>query len=496
MHYITERHDPGDVISTGTMTLAGITTPETVSNLAMTGSQPFLAVTTSSSGNAVQFGTYNWMSHAVKGPIYGLDDLVWRSIVWAARKPFVMQGVPPFVTMRVDDESGPFWWLDIANEFGFKPWAGLFFHNIDDAEAAHLSSLVNAGLATTSIHAFNGGFFYFNHSGSDWPDATIAAYYAEGTQWHLDHNIPISKFMLPHYYEIGTNAFQGLSDWGVEFIGTQMEPGNGYGAPWIMNGPYRNYETGGSSEGRPGYYADFITVPGHPEFDGQFFNCVTEIRDDAGYEWYPSSDVAGSIGRGTRQTKRALDSMALATLFTHGYFMDGIPPESWRAILEGITTNLEPYNPIYVTLDHACQYIRAMHTSDILDSTYDPVSRQVTATLTGETDMPTMFYLFTEEGANIQETLVDVPTFSGSTDVVYQLAGPLDHIIVTPSTATVAIGGTQQFTAQGYDADDNPIPNLPFTWNVVSGGGTINPSGLFTAGLVASDIHGYGSRFI
>ena len=60
-----------------------------------------------------------------------------------------------------------------------------------------------------------------------------------------------------------------------------------------------------------------LTVPGHPEFDGQFFNCVTEIRDDAGYEWYPSNDVACTIDRGTRQTKRALDSMALATLFTH-----------------------------------------------------------------------------------------------------------------------------------------------------------------------------------
>ena len=106
-------------------------------------------------------------------------------------------------------------------------------------------------------------------------------------------------------------------------------------------------------------------IPGHPEFDGQFFNCVTEIRDDAGYEWYPSSDVAGTIGRGTRQTKRALDSMALATLFTHGYFMGDVGPESWRATLQGITDNLAPYNPIYVTLDYACQYVRAMHTSDI-----------------------------------------------------------------------------------------------------------------------------------
>ena len=283
MHYITEMHEVGETVSTGSMTMAGITLPAEVDALAMTGAQPFLATTTSGLGNAVQFGSYDWISYDVKGPMYPIDDLVWRSIVWAARKPFALQGLPPFLTMRVDDESGPFNWIHIANEFGFIPWAGLFFHNVDAAEAADLSALVNGGNATAAIHAFSGNFFYYNHGVGDWPDATMEAYYAEGTQWHLDNNIPISKFVLPHYYEFGTNAFQGLSDWGVEFVGTMMDPGNGYGAPWIMNGPYRKYETGSSSWGGPVYYADFMEVPGHPEFDGQFFNCVTEIRDDAGY---------------------------------------------------------------------------------------------------------------------------------------------------------------------------------------------------------------------
>src|SRR5512139_3567951 len=65
------------------------------------------------------------------------------------------------------------------------------------------------------------------------------------------------------------------------------------------------------------------------------------------------------------------------------------------------------------------------------------------------------------------------------------LSGPLDHIIVTPTLATVAAGGVQQFTAQGYDAAGNLIPNLPFSWQVVNGGGTISAQGLFTAGTAA-----------
>ena len=110
--------------------------------------------------------------------MYGADDLVWRSIVWAARKPFVMQGLPPFVTMRVDDESGPFNWMHVANEFGIEPWAGLFYHNVDDVESADLAALTNAGDATVSIHAKNGSFFYFNHGSGDHDASTVAANFA------------------------------------------------------------------------------------------------------------------------------------------------------------------------------------------------------------------------------------------------------------------------------------------------------------------------------
>ena len=425
LHYITERHAEGETISTESMTLAKIVPPAEVDTLAMTGTQPFLAVTTYGEGNAVQWGTYDWMSHAVKGPVFGLDDLVWRSIVWAARKPFVMQGTPNFVTMRVDDEGGPFWWIEIANEFGLKPWAGLFYHDISFIEAIQLSSLVNAGNATTSVHANSELFFlYFNHGVGDYPDDVLEEMYAAVTSFHGTYNIPISKFVLPHFYEFGTNAFQGLSDWGVEFVGTVTYPGFGYYSPWINNGPYRLYEIGTSEDEGPVFYADFISVPGHPEFEGKFFNCITEIRDDAGYEWFPDNDVQGSIGRGTRQTQRALDSMVLATLFTHGYYVQDISQDNWRAILQGVTDNLAPYEPIYVSIDYACQYLRAMHTSDIDSSSYNPNSGEIRTTLGGETDMPTQFYLFTEQDSNIQHVMVDVPIFSGSTEVVTPIKGP------------------------------------------------------------------------
>jgi hypothetical protein len=490
-HYITARHSVGETVTTGSMTLAKIDPPVEVQVLATTASQPLLAVNSYGEGQAVQWGSYNWASHAVKGPVYGLDDLVWRSLVWASRKPFVMQGLPNFVTMRVDDVSGPFWWINIANEFGIKPWAGLFYHDISVIEGLQLSALVNDGNATTAIHANSElDFFYYNHGVGDHADEVMDAYYDAGTSFHNTYNIPISKFVLPHFYEFGTNAFQGLHDWGVEFVGTVMEPGWDYGAYWAIYGPYRLYEVGTSADVVPFTYADFLTVAGHPEFNKEFFNCLTEIRDDAGYEWYPDNDVPGSIGRGTRQTQRALDSMALATLFTHGYYLDDITQNNWRAMLQGITDNLAPYNPIYVTIDYACQYVRATYTSDISFGTFDPATGELRTTLTGETDLPTQFYLFTEEGGAIQEEMVEVPVFNGSTEVVHTIIGPLDHFSFEPIPAPVWEDRGFQVTISARDSAGNLVTDYTGQVTLSDTTGTIQPtvSGAFVGGTWAGEV--------
>ncbi|HVT39091.1 MAG TPA: hypothetical protein VHE78_08595 [Gemmatimonadaceae bacterium] len=62
-------------------------------------------------------------------------------------------------------------------------------------------------------------------------------------------------------------------------------------------------------------------------------------------------------------------------------------------------------------------------------------------------------------------------------------AGPLANISVTPSPATVAVGGTQQFTAVGTDAGGNIVTiTPPVYWSVAAGGGVISANGMFTAG--------------
>jgi hypothetical protein len=60
-------------------------------------------------------------------------------------------------------------------------------------------------------------------------------------------------------------------------------------------------------------------------------------------------------------------------------------------------------------------------------------------------------------------------------------AGPLATITLTPATVTLPAGAPQQYTAVGKDANGNVVVIAP-TWSVVASGGTVNSTGMFTAG--------------
>jgi len=155
MHYITALHPTNDAISfRSSINLGGITAPAGVTALALAGGKPLVAIQKHGQGRAVQWGSYDWMVSTVLGPVDGLDDLVWRGVVWAARKPFVMRGLPHLVTMRIDDAEGPFWWAHMASDAGFKPFLAVFITPTSEANAADLSGLVTNGNATASVHSF------------------------------------------------------------------------------------------------------------------------------------------------------------------------------------------------------------------------------------------------------------------------------------------------------------------------------------------------------
>ncbi|MFI5231365.1 MAG: ice-binding family protein, partial [Gemmatimonadales bacterium] len=74
-------------------------------------------------------------------------------------------------------------------------------------------------------------------------------------------------------------------------------------------------------------------------------------------------------------------------------------------------------------------------------------------------------------------------TVTGSATITVT-PGAIATIVVSPTPSTLAVAGTQQFAAVAKDAGGNVVAFTP-TWSVVAGGGTINTTGLFTAGATA-----------
>jgi hypothetical protein len=454
-HPVTARYTPGQELAlVAALDLAPIPPGETLV-AAAEGGQALLVARTAGQGREVHWAAVEWMDSGVLGAMAGLDGAFWRALVWAARKPFCLRGFPPVVTMRVDDVAGwgrlwqrePLFWVKDAIQAGFKPWLGLFIYNLEEETINDLRELLLSGEATAFPHAFGrpprdertahlyyspdalalrseryDEFIYFDHQNArPWSDAEAARGLAAVDEWYRARGpLPISKCALGHWYEMGANTARHVREtWGCEFIGKLMDfdlPLSA-GIPWLRQGPFRLHEEPGeslphtnkASSHRPVYYADTLQADGV-----RFFNSVTEIRDDAGYEWAPDGDAAASIGRGVRQLRRALDAMALASLFTHETdYIYKIEPQGWSEIISGIAEGIAAYQPLQMTLDEACGLLRATRASRLRGCRLDRESGEVLVTFEGQADRPTYFHIFHEQDTDLAGDRREVPPFDG-----------------------------------------------------------------------------------
>ncbi|MCS6847855.1 MAG: hypothetical protein RMN52_09090 [Anaerolineae bacterium] len=458
-HPITVLHDGQPILLSRPLSIPVMAASADAALLRVGGS-PLLSVHTIGAGRVVRWASLRWAQTDVLGPLGGLDDVFWRSLVWAARKPFVLRGMPPVVGMRVDDVAGtghvwnqpPLWWVHVCNRYGLKPWLGLFLYNLTPEAIMDIRALVAERNATAFPHAFGrppragafdyiatyaadalplrsstyDEFIYFDHEhGRPWTDDEAARGLAAVDDWHVRHGIPISKYAVPHWYEMGQNVAGHLRDrWGVEFVCKIQDIDAPLAAeqPWLPLAPFRLHEPPGACHfdtsrrsGRPVYYADFVNFGGR-----QFFNCVTEIRDDAGYEWAPDDDVSETVGRGVRQLRRALDSMVLPVLFTHETdYIYKISPVAWEAEIKQITAAIRNYEPVFLTMDEAVRYVRALCTSRLVSANYNTRQRELAIAFQGSTDVPIQCQVFSADSSSAKDEdslrplRVEVPKFTG-----------------------------------------------------------------------------------
>lgn len=439
--------------------------------------EPLLVTFPEGQGKVAVWTSSAWMSTFVLGPLGGLDDCLWRSLVWAARKPFAFRGLPPIVVMRVDDVAGlgerwgksPLYWVKTANKYGLDPFLALFIYNLNPAAIDELRGYLLDGKATASPHAFGRpprseapgfkgdnltamdpdfykGFYYYpealelrgrdydeyiyydHHNDRPWSDEEAERGLKAVDEWYAKHKpLPMSVFFTPHWGEYGSNVIPHIVDkWGIEFLGDGMGPDVRFlnSVPWLRAGPFRLYEEPGTCAlgedlrgKRPIYYADFIHVAGRT-----LFVSATEIREFTAYEWGPDNDVEASVARGVKILKRELNSMALTVLFTHETdFICKIKPDNWDHILKGVMEGIRDYHPMLMTVDDGVRYVRATKTSRFDNYRYDAQRKTLQACFSGSADVKTYYYLFTEEEGKIRSRLVEIKPFEGSLNVTTEI---------------------------------------------------------------------------
>ena len=479
-HYITEYHQAGEVQDL----FAYMSVPK-MENINATvlisgNDLPLLVVNADKPGKVVQWTSQDWMYSSVLGPLAGMDDCFWKSIVWAARKPFTMQALPHIATLRVDDVAGsgrqqwdetPLYWVKTVNQYGFKPWLGLFNYNLSPEAIEELKELVHHGLATASPHAFGrpprpessmeyfesyykeqmvpGHFmpdyyypdalpylsdyydefiFYDHNNQKPWPDSIAAIALAAIDDWYEDVGpLPMSTYFVPHWGELGTNVIAHVaSTWNSEFTIVGGNIGKYWSDPSVVStyhGPFGNYDEPvigrpkeNAQTGRASYDADFVELAGE-----EFFLFSSTISDIAGYELMPDNNVVASADRGIETLSRGLEGKSLAVLFTHETdYIFKIRPENWDQIFSRISQGISKYNPAYLTTDEALYLVRAFQTSEIRDSRYNLVTGELLITMSGKADVPTSCFVYTEDNGGIVERLVEVPVFE--TEMAVEIA--------------------------------------------------------------------------
>ena len=112
------------------------------------------------------------------------------------------------------------------------------------------------------------------------------------------------------------------------------------------------------------------------------------------------------------------------------------------------------------------------------------VSANQTVTLTFQVSVTALAGSVITNTATINDNdLLEPAIISTTTSVTY---GALASIAITPTSVTLAMRQSQQFSAAGFDAYNNTIPDLSLSWQVTQpDAGTIDATGLFTAGTKA-----------
>lgn len=451
-HYITAYKADRPDLQTVPARRIGLTVPNIIGISADTktlmsiADVPLVIVGRYGQGRIVQWTTYGWLDANVLGFYNGLDDIVWRSLVWAARKPFVFQGNIPLVSMRIDDCIGlgmDYEYIDVINKYDIIPHIAFMMDDMPPSAAKKLGEYTRAGKAEAFVHSRvmgNTNFMYWDfdqgnfYRGRPLTEEKLKKNFADLDAFHKNYGIKYAQTTVAHWGAIGVNVLTYLRKLGVEFIqsliwiypNTTMEWKNIY--PW----PYQLYQRAGyyqstfGSAGTGSYVYNSSIMMDWIDEDPSFFSTNVQTQRTK-YDWLRASrapgyertrKVKGMIIDGINIMRLNLDSMGPAFFFTHEVNIGQLEGklDGLDRAFAGVIANLKKFhNIIPCGLDHLCQYGKNIRTADLESAYYDSEAKKLTVHWNGFSDILTKFHVFTEVDGTIVDNLHDLPIYRGPT---------------------------------------------------------------------------------
>jgi hypothetical protein len=155
---------------------------------------------------------------------FGLDDLLWRGIAWAARKPFVTMALPPYTRLRFDDCQGlwrnaeDFAFVDVLNAHGHVPSLFVCLSAITDSGARRMRELVASGRAEFSPHVIRPDVgLYLGDATHTYTADEIRSNFREIDAHFSRWGVPIAPVIADHNHEYSSHSVPEFASRGMRY---------------------------------------------------------------------------------------------------------------------------------------------------------------------------------------------------------------------------------------------------------------------------------------
>lgn len=401
-------------------------------------------------GRVVFFGCGERLwAEGIIGHVRGIDGLMWRSLVWAAAKPFPMRCVPPYVTARMDDCNGTYGAFDyvkVMNKYGISPNLGLFIDEMGPTDWAAVKRLYDSGGADFSMHAFRDDYYMArpnfkpyavledkpdlsdggkqtlfeglsldHYTGLDLSDEEVRRNFQRTDEAFERAGIRHSRVINAHYGEVGWRAIPYFLERGADMPCNNSAIGQLYSnQPVWRPRPY-------GIRGETGRHGLIIDRP--PGIPGMTFisMSVSHFGRHMGLDILsgrvpyldesdvPKLDEAAQVG--IRNIKLGLDALAYGVLFTHEERINVISPDDWNGVVEAIVSGLDGWEWQGGNREQVGIICKRLFDSRLVRA--NVTERGLECDLAGQTGGPSPLTVWENDGDACSRRVVDVDAIDG-----------------------------------------------------------------------------------